>query len=131
MALQEKVRQDDNTEALMMVDTVIRLDYNTMQYKTFSRYHRIAEAAACGSNTDDTNNNSKVAIKMGQMKRGAAAAMDKSGLWGTDKKTSKKQQQQEKRHPQQITVREWWVDGVLDRSVDRSSGTVIDMGWVG
>lgn len=72
------MRQDDNTEALMMVDTVIRLDYNTMEYKTFSRYHRIAESGGGGGNADDTNNNSKVAIKVGQ-KRGAAA-MDKSGL---------------------------------------------------
>lgn len=65
----------------MMVDTVIRLDYNTMEYKTFSRYHRIVEASvAGGGNADDTNNNSKVAIKVGQMKRGTAAAMDKSGL---------------------------------------------------
>lgn len=66
----------------MMVDTVIRLDYNTMEYKTFSRYHRIVEASVGGGggNADDTNNNSKVAIKVGQMKRGTAAAMDKSGL---------------------------------------------------
>lgn len=73
---QEKIRQDDNTEALMLVDTVIRLDYNTMEYKTFARYHRLDQAATAG---DDTNNNSKVAIKVAHVvKRGAA--MDKSGL---------------------------------------------------
>lgn len=74
------MRQDDNTEALMLVDTVIRLDYNTMEYKTFSRYHRL-DSAAAGGNSDDTNNNSKV-IRVGQQQQVVVkrAAVDKSGL---------------------------------------------------
>lgn len=61
----------------MLVESVIRLDYNTMEYKTFQRYHRLDQATSAGG-ADDTNNNSKVAIKMTQVK--SRATLDKSGL---------------------------------------------------
>lgn len=60
VSLQEKVRQEDNTDALMLVESVIKLDYNTMEYKTFQRYHRLEQAATgTGASGDDglTNNN--------------------------------------------------------------------------
>lgn len=63
----------------MLVDTVIRLDYNTMEYKTFSRYHRLDQQASSGGG-DDTNNNSRVAIKLVAGQQLKRAAIDKSGL---------------------------------------------------
>uniref|UniRef100_A0A1B0CF59 Uncharacterized protein n=1 Tax=Lutzomyia longipalpis TaxID=7200 RepID=A0A1B0CF59_LUTLO len=37
----EKVKQEDDTDAVMLVESFIRLDYNTMEYKTFQKYKRL------------------------------------------------------------------------------------------
>lgn len=40
MDLQEKVQQADGTSELCSVESLIRLDYNTGEWKTFQNYRR-------------------------------------------------------------------------------------------
>ncbi|GAB0086506.1 negative elongation factor A [Sergentomyia squamirostris] len=42
----EKVKQEDDTDAVMFVESFIRLDYNTMEYKTFQKHRRIDQPAS-------------------------------------------------------------------------------------
>uniref|UniRef100_A0A182QX16 Uncharacterized protein n=1 Tax=Anopheles farauti TaxID=69004 RepID=A0A182QX16_9DIPT len=56
----EKVHQDDRT-ALMLVESLITLDYNTGQWKTFRKYREVdqsqqlAEGGVAGSDTTATS----------------------------------------------------------------------------
>jgi hypothetical protein len=38
---QENVKQEDNTIAVMLVESLIRLDYNTGEWKTFRKYRKL------------------------------------------------------------------------------------------
>jgi hypothetical protein len=42
---QEHVKQPDDTFALMLVDTLIRLDYNTGEWKTFRTCRKLESTA--------------------------------------------------------------------------------------
>ncbi|XP_055712804.1 negative elongation factor A [Phlebotomus papatasi] len=53
----EKVKQEDDTDAVMLVESFIRLDYNTMEYKTFQKCRRLDQPA--------THDNQKVTSASG------------------------------------------------------------------
>lgn len=41
--LQEQVKQPDNLVSSMLVDTFIRLDYNTGEWKTFKTFRKLTQ----------------------------------------------------------------------------------------
>ncbi|XP_059608942.1 negative elongation factor A [Phlebotomus argentipes] len=60
----EKVKQEDDTDAVMLVESFIRLDYNTMEYKTFQKYRRLDQPA--------THDNQKVTSASGSTQSSVA-----------------------------------------------------------
>lgn len=44
----------------MLVESVIRLDYNTMEYKTFQKYHRLDQQHVINQAVDSINNNNNI-----------------------------------------------------------------------
>lgn len=57
---QEQVKQPDNTVVPMLVDTLIRLDYNTGEWKTFRTFRKITQQQQTETTTQQQSQSSVV-----------------------------------------------------------------------
>lgn len=61
---QEQVKQTDNTVVPMLVDTFIRLDYNTGEWKTFRTFRKLTQQQQQNEATAQQPQNSVVIWKV-------------------------------------------------------------------
>lgn len=54
---QEKVQQEDGNTALCLVESHIRLDYNTGEWKTFQNYRRLDQSTQSSTENASSSNN--------------------------------------------------------------------------
>lgn len=53
---EEHVKQEDNSSALMLVESLIRLDYNTGEWKTFQNYRRLDQSSQTTQQSNQDSN---------------------------------------------------------------------------
>lgn len=60
--MQEQVKQPDNTVVPMFVETLISLDYNTGEWKTFRTFRKITQQQQNESATQQTQQSSQSSV---------------------------------------------------------------------